>query len=171
MFWLKTGVGVEVAVGGGSVALPLVHALHRQGAPQKHPSLTPNSSCYHFHSHMTFPQAATPSPGQCFTWNRDSRVDSPSRICNSCYVKRMKPPMSEQQSILVSVPTREQEEMFQKKKHTISIPYQVYSRVQVLNQCSKWLHNPPSSTRFKSNVLHYKSFYKTFLKREDIPSL
>ena len=41
MFWLKAGVGVEVAVGGGSVALPLVHALHRQGAPQKHPSLTP----------------------------------------------------------------------------------------------------------------------------------
>ena len=60
MFWLKAGVGVEVAVGGGGVALPLVHALHLQGAPQKHPSLAPNPSCYHFH--MTFPPGVNPLP-------------------------------------------------------------------------------------------------------------
>ena len=49
-----------------------------------------------------------------------------------------------------------------KKKHTISIPYQVYSRVQVLNQCSKWLHNPPSSTRFKSMCFTINLFTKPF---------
>ena len=41
MFWLEARVGVEVAVGSGSVALPLVHALHLQGAPEKHPPTLP----------------------------------------------------------------------------------------------------------------------------------
>ena len=61
MLWLEAGVGVEVAVGGGSVALPLIHPLHLEGAPQKHPHSPPNPSCYHFH--MTFPKVAAPPPG------------------------------------------------------------------------------------------------------------
>ena len=61
MFWLEARVGVEVAVGSGSVALP-VHALHLQGAPQKHPSLTPQPFLLSLSQSHDFPPRLQPLP-------------------------------------------------------------------------------------------------------------
>ena len=62
MFWLEARIGVEVAVGSGSVALPLIHALHLQGAPQKHPSLTPQPFLLSLSQSHDFPPGDNPLP-------------------------------------------------------------------------------------------------------------